>query len=216
MLTHTYRVPRFIVAVLVLLGARGLSAQTDTSGAAGVEASKRALCWRPRPELRCGGYLVTEFAAERALLSSSDDAGLRFVGTLGPMINRGPAAAWGVLVSFSTDDPDQLGLLRAEGRYRKWLGSTSGIDIALGLTQKSEWYGLNPEVPVQLRGLTAAVGIEQALLGLHARVDVLRGGGESEQTLFAGVRAGGYAGPLSVVTLVVGFFGLMAMAYSGG
>ncbi len=158
---------------------------------------------------------MTEFAVERALLSGSDDEGLRFVGTLGPMINRGPAAAWGVLVSISTDDPDEIGLLRAEGRYRKWLGSTSGIDLAIGLTQKSEWYELNPGRQVQLRGLTAAAGIEQGLLGLHARVDVVRGGGQSQQTVYAGVRTGGYAGLVSAATLVVGFIALFAMTYSG-
>ena len=136
------------------------------------------------------------------------------------MIDRGPRQAWGLLVSIATDDPDVLDPLRVEGRYRKWLGPTSGFDFALGLTRNQGYYysdgtyGIEREV--QLRGLTAAVGIEQGFLGIDARVDLLRGGGESENAVFLGARAGGYTGPVAAVALAVGFLGLMMLAYSGG
>ena len=201
------------VAILSHLAPSALEAQPDTA-ASGIVAERSLLCWRPRPSERCGGYLVTEMTVEKAVLSSSDDMDLRFVGTLGPMINRGRAEAWGVLFSIFTDDPDQLSLLRAEGRYRKWIGSASGIDLALGLTQHSGYDRFDAEV--ERRGVTAAVGIQQGLLGVHGRVDLLRAGGETESAAFVGVGLGGYAGPLAAAGLVVGFIGLFAIAMSGG
>ena len=203
-----------VAGLCLLLEAPVLEAQADTANAAGVTIPRRAVCWRPRPSVRCGGYLVTEFAMERAILATTDDFDVRFVGTVGPMVNRGSSEAWGLLVSVSTDDPDVLGLLRSELRYRKWLGATSGLDLALGATGTRAYNEVGDEV--RMRGVTAAAGIDQGLLGVHARVDLLQGGGQSEQAVFAGVKVGGYAGPVAAVVLVVGFFGLMMLAYSGG
>lgn len=219
MLAQT-RIVILFAAVVLLPGSRRLEAQPDTSIVTTPVTPKRALCWRPRSEARCGSYLVTEFAIEKAVLSSSENFGNRFVGTIGPMINRGPREAWGLLASISTNDPDALDPLRVEGRYRKWLGSTSGLDLALGLTRNRGYYysdgTYGTEREVQLRGLTAAVGIEQGFIGIDARVDFLRGGGESDRAVFMGVRAGSYAGPVTALALVAGFVGLMMVAYSGG
>ena len=65
-------------------------------------------------------------------------------------------------------------------------------------------------------GLTTSASVDYGLIGARARVDLLRGGGESEQVVSGGVHLGGFAGPLTAVTLVVGFFALFALAYSGG
>ena len=210
MLTHTRMAIACIAGSFWFATAPDLGAQADTAAAA---TPKRAACWHPRPSAQCRGYLVTEFTLERAILTTSDDFDIRFVGTIGPMINRGRSEAWGFLASISTDDPDVVGPLRAEMRYRKWLGSRSGIDAAVGLTRTRAYDEMGNEV--QLSGPTAAVSVQQGLLGVHARVDLLQGDGQSEQAVFAGVSAGGVAGPLSAAALVVGFYTLLMIAYSG-
>jgi hypothetical protein len=65
-------------------------------------------------------------------------------------------------------------------------------------------------------GLTTGASVDYGLIGAHTRVELLRGGGESEEVVSGGLHLGGYAGPLGVVVLVAGFFGLLALAYSGG
>ena len=59
------------LTVLLLLGSPTLGAQPDTNVVVSPVTPKRAVCWRARPEARCGAYLVTEFLVEKPVLSST-------------------------------------------------------------------------------------------------------------------------------------------------
>ena len=213
MLMQTRVVTGLIVIVLLVLGASALGAQVDSIVAPGAGAGKSEVCWRPRPAARCGGYVVTELVMERGLFYTNPDFDVRILGRVGPMLNRGPNEAWGLLLSSSALDNSSL--LRLEGRYRRWLGSAAGVDLALGLTQQRMYTG-GEAGEALLRGLTTGASIEYGLVGLDARVDLMRGGGETEAASSVGIRVGGYAAPLTATVVVVGFFALFALAYSGG
>ena len=213
---YTRDIAGLLAAAFLLLEARPLGAQSTPPGVPAAEVRPPSvLCWHPRPEARCRSWFVTQLSFEKAIMATNDDLGGRFVGTLGPMINHGPRSAWGILASYSTDDPDEIAPLRIEGRYRKWLGSSAGLDLGLGFTQ-GDIYDESGNGTIRLRGLTAAVGIEQGLIGVDGRVDLMRGGGDTEVATYVGVTAGGVAGPIAAATLVVGFFALFALTYSGG
>ena len=208
---YTRDIAGLLAAAFLLVEARPLGAQSDPAGEP-AEAVRQpsVLCWRPRPEAQCRSWFVTQLSFEKAIMATDDGFGGRFVGSFGPMINRGPTSAWGILGSYSTDDPDEIAPLRIEGRYRRWLGSSAGLELGLGFTQ-ANIYDDSGNALIGLRGLTAALGIEQGLFGVNGRVDLMRGGGDTEVATYVGVTAGGAAGPIAAATLVVGFFALFAM-----
>lgn len=160
----------------------------------------------------CRAYVPTEFAYEHPVSSTwiatgpyefnqEDDFGRRFVLAMGLMRNRGPSTALGGLVGISTDDPEVFGLLRADGRYRRWTGSGAGVDVGLGLAQKWVYSEFGAQ-DVRARGLTAGIGFDLGYVGVDARIDRLRGGGRSQDGAFVGVHAGSQAAPAAAGALV--------------
>ena len=198
----------FVVGLLLPFAAPAVEAQPDTATVTPGTPPHRAFCWRPRPAARCGGYLVTEVGLEWPVVASRDGEDVRITGTLGPMINRGPDAAWGVLASISSESH-----ARAEARHRKWLGGTRGLDLGAGVAYRAVARPFGGKD--QLYGLTGSAGIEQGVFGLTTRADLLQGGGETEVAFYGGVRVGGYVGPTTAVVVFVGFLGLLAIAYAG-
>jgi hypothetical protein len=131
-----------------------------------------------------------------------DDFGGRFVLAMGLMRNRGPRTAWGGLLGLTTDHPEGLGLLRLEGRHRRWLGDQAGLDFGLGLAQQYV-YSESGVPDVRARGVTLGVGFDYTYAGVDARVDLLSGGGRSEHAAFVGVHTSSYAAPVAASALAV-------------
>ena len=190
---------------LVLLVARtsGAIAQTDTSDTPSVPAGviRAPVCWVPGPEVRCRSYVVTEVTAELPSRSPDRRLGARFGYTLGAMINRGPSDAVGLLASVM-QGPAPSGPTRVEGRYRRWLGGRTGLDLTLGYAQHNVGEFRGPDV--WLRGVTAAAAIEHRMLGIESRVDRVRGGGRMETSASVGARVGGPAAPLTALAAYIG------------
>lgn len=197
--------------LVALLGFSDADAQRETAASSRPPTGARGLCWRPRPEPRCRTYLVTEVGYEHPVISSRvggfepdpDFAG-RFVVSIGAMVNRGPSAALGGVVSGAVGDQPEAFSLRAEARYRKWTGPTRGIDISAGVAHKPVQTQLRE--PIRANGVTAAIGVERWFARAEARVDALYGGGRPRTALLVGVRASSYAAPVAaVVVAAVGF-----------
>lgn len=218
------RLVRIAACVAIVTSTGTASAQTDTTVTAATTTPTRSLCWRPRPAPVCRAYVPTEFAYEHPVASTwvelgqsglrEDDFGRRFVLALGLMRNRGSSTALGGLVAISTDDPEVFGLLRAEGRYRRWVGSGAGIDVGLGLAQKSVYSDPCCDY-VRARGLTAGIGFDLGYVGVDARIDRLRGGGRSQNGAFVGVHAGSQAAPAAAGALVT-VWAIAVIAYLSG
>lgn len=200
MIAHCTRLIRVVACVAVIAPTQPAAAQTDTMTATATTTTTRPLCWRPRPAPLCRAYIPTEFAYEHPVASTwtqtgpfqEDDFNRRFTMAAGLMRNRGPSTALGGLLAFTTDHPEGLGLLRGEGRYRRWIGSRTGVDVGLGLAQ--QWvYSRDGVEDVRAVGFTAGVGLDFQFIGVDARIDRLRGGGRSRNGAFVGVHAGSEA-----------------------
>ena len=122
-----------VVAGLAMLAPiTAAAAQADTTTATATATPTKALCWRPRPAPTCRAYVPTELSYESPYASTSgmigsfteDDFESRFVMTVGLMKNRGASTALGGVAGYGTD-----GVLRAEARYRRWIGSAIGVDL---------------------------------------------------------------------------------------
>jgi hypothetical protein len=195
-------------AFVVLIASPEAHAQRDTAATSGPSAGARGLCWRPRPAPRCRSFLVTEVGYEHPVITSrvggfepDPDFGGRFVGAIGVMVNRGPSVAWGGLLAGAAGDHPEDFSLRAEARYRKWIGPTRGIDLSAGVATKPVDTPLRE--PVRAHGLTAAVGVERGFVRAEARIDALYGGGRPRGAALVGVRFGSYAAPVAALALTV-------------
>ena len=121
-----------ITLVLMLLCAGTLRAQPDTSRTQPPAEPKRSpVCWRPQPESHCRSYVVTELELDRPFRSPDGRLGARYGWALGAMMNRGPSDAVGVIASYA-DGAFRTTPFRVEGRYRRWLTGSTGLDLALG------------------------------------------------------------------------------------
>jgi hypothetical protein len=203
--------PRLGGVVVLLLTCPDAHAQRDTGATSPPSTATRGLCWRARPAPRCRAYLVTEVGYEHPVITSrvggfepDPDFGGRFVASIGAMVNRGTSVAWGgVLAGAAGDDPEAFSL-RAEGRYRRWIGPTRGIDLSAGVATKPVQTPLRE--PVRAHGITAAIGVERGFVRADARIDALYGGGRPRGAVLVGVRFGSYAAPVAAFALTaVGF-----------
>ena len=149
-----------IALILTLVATDALSAQADTSGTQPPpEGSLAAPCWVPRPAPRCPAYLVTELTIEKPFRAADDDLTVRYGWTLGPMINLGARNAVGVLGSW-VESPYRSGPFRVEGRYRRWLTGSTGLDLTLGYTKHDVAKITEPSM--WLHGVTAAAAVDRA------------------------------------------------------
>lgn len=206
MVRYRVAVPVVVPILSAVLAFETADAQRGAAAASPGATTGRALCWRPRSAPRCRAYLVTEFGYERAAISSrpggfqrNPDFGSHIVWSIGPMVNRGPSAAWGGVLSAGIDEThsDGGGVLRAEARYRRWLRPTRGVDVSAGVSHKL--VRTSSGEPVRANGLTAAVSADQGFLGLVGRVDVLYGGGRSRTAALLGIRTGSYLTPIATL-----------------
>ena len=210
MIAHCTRLIRILACVVLATPIRTAAAQSDTTAGTPTTTSTRSTCWRPRPAPACRKYVPTEFSFEYPIASTTiavedyekDDFRGRFVLSLGLMKNRGATDAFGGLVSIATQYRDGIGPLRAEGRYRRWIGDGTGVDFGLGVAQR--WVDTESGAPdVRARGLTAGIGLDVGYAGIDARVDALRGGGRTRSGAFVGVHAGAQAGPTAAAVVAI-------------
>ena len=190
-----------ITLVLALACTTALGAQADTSATPPAPAPKRhRVCWVPMPDSRCGGYVVTEMAFEKPFRSPDDDLVGRLGWTFGAMINAGPRDAVGVLGSWM-ESGRRPGVVRVDGRYRRWFSERTGLDLTLGFAKYN--VAALTEPPVRMRGMTAAAAVEYKMFGIESRVDRVRGAGREATSVTVGVRAGGPAAPLTALATYV-------------
>jgi hypothetical protein len=204
--------------VLGLTISSGLAAE----GWAQSSGAPRSLCWRPRPQAECKAYLVTEMRFEAPLfttrtggLNPIEDFEGRFVWSVGPMWNRTTDVAWGALISFSSDDPDEVAWQRIEARYRKWIDRETGRDFSIGLARKT-MFDSTGNRQYAAAGVTAGVSVERGYLGADARFDWLQGDGRDHRAGFVGAHTTGRGTPIATAVLVVGFFALFALLAGEG
>ena len=190
--SHSAAVARGAVVALLLVTPAIAAAQPDTIPNSINLARLRTLCWREvRPEPRCRAWIATQFAYQHPITSTrytiggfrDPDFDPRLAVLVGPMFNRGPKSAVGAVVGV-TADADGPVVLRAEGRYRRWLGSRTGLDISAGFAQNNV-PALEPD-EIRARGITAGIGLEHRWLGIDAHVDWLNADGRPRRATFVG------------------------------
>ena len=125
------------------------------------------LCWaQVRPAPHCQAWVATEFSWEHPVAFTKltdpgfrrDDFKPRFATSIGPMFNFRPDAAVGAIFAFNPNEYG-LDLLRAEGRYRRWVGARTGIDIGLGYAHARVPAGPGLD-DILARGMTAGISVE--------------------------------------------------------
>ena len=184
------------LGLLLLVSASPGVAQPDTvPGSVNVARLGRLCWWEVHPAPGCRAWVATEIAWEQPIaFTKSPDQSVRedtfdgrLVMSVGPMFNYQPKAALGVLAAFAADESNGPFLLRSEGRYRRWIGRRTGVDIGAGFAQA--WVPASAAADrVKARGITGSIGIEHRVIGVDARVDWLNGGGEPFQAGLVGVR----------------------------
>ncbi len=217
------RLLSFAIAASLVLPLRipSAAAQTDSvPGSVNVSRFGR-VCWAEvRPAPRCRAWVVTEFIWERPIaFTEFEDAGYRrnnfkdrYAVAIGPMFNLRPNAGAGAIFAFS-DAEYGLGLLRAEGRYRQWLGSSAGIDLGVGFAQARVPAGAGLD-DILARGITGGIGIDYRWFGVDARVDWLHGGGRRRHATMVGAHtSAGGTGFVWAVGTILGMIAFIAMPF---
>ena len=216
------RVIHVVACVVVVTPISAAGSQTDPAVAAAPTTPTRSVCWKPRPGPACRAYVPTELGYEHPVASTSfmkgpspeEDFSGRLVLSVGMMRNRGTSSALGGLLAVSTDDATGFDVRRAEGRYRRWIGTRAGVDVGLGLAQK--WvYSEIDDKDVRARGLTAGLGVNVGYIGVDARIDALRGGGQPRNAAFLGVHANSQAASIAMGALALATLALF-LAWTGG
>src|SRR5688572_27812734 len=216
------RVIHIVACIAVVTPVSAAGSQTDTAASTGPTTPTRSVCWKPQPLPACGAYVPTEFGYEHPVASTSfmkglapeEDVSGRLVLSLGMMSNRGTSSALGGVLAVSTDDATGFDLRRVEGRYRRWVSSRTGVDVGLGLAQK--WvYSEIDDKDVRARGLTAGLGVNVGYIGVDARIDALRGGGQPRNAAFLGVHANSQAASIAMGALALATLALF-LAWTGG
>lgn len=152
-------------------------------------AAEGKACFQPRPLPVCRSFWVTEFGVQVFL---SEPPGVndqrRWLATweVGWMKNRSSADAVGGSVFIEINDNAMRS--GVSGRYRRWMGSESALDIspALIVFQSDDDFDVNAKLGAALQaGVTY-----HDWIGLTSQVEATEGG----VRFLAGVRVGGYPG----------------------
>jgi hypothetical protein len=194
-----------IIATAMMLGARDVAAQRDTTPPPKTHAG--LLCWRGRPEAQCRSFLITEIGIDHPVVTTRSSAGgtcgtvgddfcTRRLLALGLMVNV-DRQAFGASIS-RVDDGDLTDPPLIELRYRRWNGST-GVDFSAGPRQVALGS------PGSASGLTASVGAEVGYVAGNVRVDVLRAEGRSYRAVFVGGRVTSHAAAAVAATVFIVF-----------
>jgi hypothetical protein len=129
----------------------------------------------------------------------------------GRLVNRGPKSAVGISLSMvNTDLPGRI-----EGRYRRWVDPELGLDVSVGAMRGTVRGVYDPdEVPI--RGATASVGLSGPYVGADVRFDLARSSARrTVGATYIAFRTSGKAAPITTVTCMALFLGLLYAAYDG-
>ena len=209
-------------SLVLLLHVPRAAAQPDTSAGAVNVSRLSGICWADvRPAPRCRAWVATEFTWEHPISLTSftdgdfrrDDFSDRYAVAIGPMFNHRPNAAAGAIFAFTAGEYG-LDLLRAEGRYRRWVGSYTGIDLGVGFAQE-----LVPAGPgrddIRARGITGGIGVEYRWIGVDARLDWLHGGGRPRHAIMVGAHtSSGGTGIVWAVGTALGIVAMIAQSFA--
>ena len=207
-----------VVCLLLFVGAPPALAQPDSVPGSVNIPRLGTLCWvQVRPAPGCRAWIATEIGWEHPIVSSrlADQAlrenrfNGRLVTAVGPMFNYQPKAAVGALAVFAPDPYNGWFLLRSEARHRLWIGRRTGIDVGVGFAQ--EWVPVGTEMDdIKARGISGAIGIEHGIIGIDARVNWLKSGGESHHAGLVGVRTSSYGVLYVYAASFLVYIGLLA------
>lgn len=192
-----------VTAPLALTAVEAAAAQGSADS-----ARIRRTCFRGRPEPRCHAFWVTEFAYTPRLNANPSGGGgpnYYFTWDVGGMVNSGARTALGGGVFLGgEDDGFRFGL---RFRYRRWLNSTTGLDISPGILLAGGDNKRQPKFP----GFTGSLGVmHRDLFGISAQLEVVRDtSGRVETAWYGGVKFASYpgiilsvAGPLLIVAVL--------------
>jgi hypothetical protein len=110
-------------------------APPPTAERAAAETSRRAVCFRGKPLASCRAFAVTELDFHLQGDPDGGGAGAFLSWNLGAMLNVTDSDALGgmlTLVALENDRGD-IGRGAASLRYRRWVDSNVGFDLALGV-----------------------------------------------------------------------------------
>ena len=201
---------------VLLLRIPSAGAQPDTVAGPANVSRFSGVCWADvRPSPRCRGWVVTELTWEHPIDATRftdagyqrDDFSDRYAIAIGGMYNHRPRGAVGAVFSFTAGEYG-LELYRAEGRYRRWVGSHTGIDLGVGFTRE-----LVPAGPglddIRAHGITGGIGVEYRWIGIDARLDWLHGGGRARRATMIGAHTS--SGGTGIVWAVGTALGIIAL-----
>ncbi len=216
------RLPAVVTSLVLLFGVSSAAAQPDSVRGSANVPWLGPLCWvEVRAAPGCRAWIATEFTFEYPVaFTKGYDQGIRrfngdgrLVMSLGPMFNVGPKAGVGALASMNMYDGNGPFFQRAEGRYRRWIGRRTGIDVGFGFAQA--WVPAGPGLDdVRAKGITAGIGLDHRIVGLDARVDWLEAAGEPRRAALVGVHTSSHAtASLFLLGTVLGAIALIATPF---
>ena len=211
-----------VASLVLLFEVPSAAAQPDTVRGSANVPWLGPLCWvEVRAAPGCRAWIATEFTFEYPVaFTKGYDQGIRrfngdgrLVMSLGPMFNLRPRDAVGALASMNVYDGNGPFFQRAEGRYRRWIGGRTGIDVGVGFAQA--WVPAGAGLTdIRARGITGGIGIDHRIVGVDARVDWLEAGGEPRRAALVGVHTSSHAtASLFILGTVLGAIALMAMPF---
>jgi hypothetical protein len=161
-------------------------------------ATEGKACFQPRPLPMCRSFWITEFGIQYFVSQPpgvNNQRHVLFTWEVGWMQNRTPADALGGSVFIAVNDH----VLRSgvSGRYRRWTGAGTAVDLSPGLIllQSDE----NLEVRTRLGAALQAGVTYHDWIALTTQVEAVSSGVRFQ----AGVRLGGYPGAVTGIGLPV-------------
>jgi hypothetical protein len=155
-------------------------------------------CFQPRPLPMCRSFWITEFGIQYFVSKPpgvNNQRHVLFTWEVGWMQNRTPDDALGGSVFIAVNDH----VLRSgvSGRYRRWTGAGTAVDLSPGLIllQSDE----NLEVRTRLGAALQAGVTYHDWIALTTQVEAVSSGVRFQ----AGVRLGGYPGAVTGIGLPV-------------
>ena len=117
-----------------------LLCQSVPAGVVAQTMGGAALCWRARPRPQCGAFLLTDAGAYTRLVKAASDEGpFAAVFDYGIMVNVTPHDAVGASFFASIETNAAVG---PAVRYRRWFGTNSALDVALGVPTNGRQSGV--------------------------------------------------------------------------
>jgi hypothetical protein len=125
-----------LIGLLQVLTNAPVSAAVAAGPVVAESTTVGGLCWRARPEPRCGWFLITEFGMGH---SSRDPYTPRADIGFGLMKNVGRRNAVGAALVFSGDESHNR--IAFNPRYRRWLNSVLAFEVGAGPVSYCEKQG---------------------------------------------------------------------------